>query len=133
MYKKDKVFSVGIALISILMSSCSSIKSMPGLPAKERVNLAKQYAMGSMLYFALKPEGFDLSDKDVSLSVCVEVGDLSLDLTNSIDKMAQSAAKSIKPSEIGDYNFKKTIVMDCVEFMNSKSVADTIDKYLKMH
>ena len=94
---------------------------MDRVSAKERIDLAKKYAMGSMLYFALKPEGFIISDKDISLSICVEVGNLSVDFTTAIDKMAESAAKSIKLTEIGDYDLKKPIVMDCVSFMNSSN------------
>lgn len=132
MNRKLRIYSVSIVLTAMALTSCSSIKSMDRVSAKDRIDLAKQYAMGSILYFALKTEGFELTDKDVSLSICVEVGNLSVDFTTAIDKMAESAAKSIKPTEIDDYDLKKPIVMDCVSFMNSKPVADTIKKYLKM-
>ena len=131
MNRKMKIISVSLVLTGILVGSCGSIKVKGHVSRKERTDLAKQYAMTSMLYFALKREGVDLSEKDVSASICVEVGDLPVDLTESIDKMAQSAVDSIKPSQIGDYGNKKPIIIHCVTFMNSKPVADTVRKYLK--
>ncbi|MEI9944243.1 MAG: hypothetical protein WDN26_08440 [Chitinophagaceae bacterium] len=107
--------------VFIFLLSCSAGKKI-----KENRRLLKEYAYCRCFEYASKDTAF--FNKDISVAVYADISNYPVDVFNIIDTLAKKAASEIKPSEIPDHEGKKSVLLNCFLFYNSKKLDSLIKR-----
>jgi hypothetical protein len=117
-----------VIFISFFVSQAYSQK----IPSpKEMREVYRQYFLARCIYIAFGQE--IVGSKDISLSVYYAVGDEfgGTDHARKLDSLAKKMVDSITPTQVDDYEGRKPILMDCIEYYESKELKREIMKILK--
>ncbi|MFD2145536.1 T6SS amidase immunity protein Tai4 family protein [Mucilaginibacter antarcticus] len=112
------------------MSGCGSIKAVRTEVAAQ--NIYRDYVLYKCIIRAFDND--PVFSKDISLSVYNDVAKYPLGaglVGRKLDSLAVIKVNSIKPSIIADYEGKKAIFMQCLDYYNSKKLRDEIKVILK--
>lgn len=98
---------------------------------KERRQWMKEYALCSCLSLVGKQD--TVFRNDISQSVYVEITDYNRtsdkNIYKAVDSLSYKAFHSITPTQIADYEGKRTYLKSCIEFSQSKELDALIRSY----
>ena len=133
---KNKNMKKKFLLISFLvLTSCATNKSHKINNTKhtkksDNIELAKKYVFIKCLMYSYDNNLRDsIINKDMSLSMIWDIGDSIPFIHKNLDSLSMDYAKSIKITQIKDYNQKKPILYKCLNYYKSKKT-DSIIKNL---
>lgn len=126
--KKKYINTLLIFFVSVTIISCNSSKK-GYTSAKERKIWLKDLSICNCIYYAYNKDS--LFNKDISFSILTEISDQPYEFYRMLDTLALQKASSIRPSKIGDYDFKKAVLKECLEYGRSKRLNTVIDSLLK--
>jgi hypothetical protein len=117
-----------VIFISFFISQAYSQK----IPSpKEMREVYRQYFLARCIYIAFDEE--IVRSKDISLAVYYAVGDEfgSTNHAHKLDSLAKKMVNSITPTQVDDYEGRKPILKDCIEYYESNELKREIIKILK--
>lgn len=118
-----RLLKIYFGFLLVLLISCEKSmypeRSKQKYIAKER-ELLKEYAYCNCVLHALKEDS--IVNKDISGAIYVNISHYDDSAYAVIMRLSRNAADSIKPPTYVDYIGKLTVLYDCNNFKNSKSL-----------
>lgn len=120
-------------LVSYSLLSCTtSNKTSGNFTTKiQKDSVFKEYALCSCLQYAFLKDSIDLSSKDASLGVYADLNEFDTFSLNKIDSLVKSVVNRMQPLQIADYNKKKAITSNCIQFYKSSELSSLIKELIK--
>lgn len=93
--------------------------------------LYKQYALCHCIKVAYKDDSINL--KDISEAIYQELSDYTImgEKARMLDSFSVAKAKQIKPSQIADYNGRRAVLSDCIQFYHSKQLDSLVKRLIR--
>lgn len=110
----------------------SIVSSCYAQPEKTQRTLLKQFVFCKCFEYA-NDDSLYFRRSDISAGVLRELAYYDEHVFVSADSVASLAAKKIIPSIIGDHNGRKTVLMECLDFFESRELERFVrqqDQYL---
>lgn len=118
----NSAFLANVALL-LLVITCPDAKRSAA--DDNEIKYLKEYAFCKCLSYGYKNDS--MVNNDISFSVYTELGDYETEQFRLVDSVALDFANRIQPFQVADYQGKKAILYNCMQFYNS----ETLEKYLK--
>lgn len=122
---------VKVSVVLILISFCISQAYAQIKPSKKELEkIYRQYVLERCVYFAFGEQ--KVFSGDISASVYYAAGDEfgSTNHSRMLDSLAKKKLSTITVTQIEDYEGAKPILMDCIDYYDSKELKEEIRKIL---